>query len=442
MPTDIGTKRGRVSVLLCELSMMLYIIWLTLPTLQVLGRSYFGAFTVVLFAVGVALDFEMIKEDWLSILLRLICVIALPLILFFLLRRGHADKFYAYFAQNGMFWFPLIWSAIMIRRGKMPHVLQMLCVYLACVLITTIVTIIGDVQLVEAQGIWTTNSRLLARGNVSAEVSRSIMLKGIGGYDFIYAVVLMTPMLCWFISVSRGWKRYLALLYLVIAAVMLVKGMFLYSILFFGAILIVEGLAALFRFIAHKAFRRELSVGCSMLLTLPLFGIAYLLRFPILDLGISLADRMGLGVIEHNLNSVLEMFKGTIDPATNHSRFWYYKDAVNSIFASPMLGGLVKPVKLSQHSDVLDLLAGVGVFGAAAVALLCYLLSQGNLRGARKAPCYAHIVLTLVVLFGLATVGTVTYSRDISLYLSLMFCYAALGAPVPDKISDPITHEA
>lgn len=411
----LTTKRARLSEALCEISMLMYIVWLTLPALQTLGRSYFGVFTIGLFGLGVIIDTDRLKEDRLTLIARAAAVVALTLITRVFMKRGGEDEPLAYIVQNGMFWFPLVWSAVMITRGHTGRFKQLIIVYAACVLITTVTTLIGN---------WDApTTRRLTGLMFTEEESRQVMLRGVGAYDFIYTLSLMLPMLLWYAIKQKGLKRWLTAVFMLLALVTLVKCMFLYSLLFAALAIVVELMSALIRLISRKAFKKTMSVGVSMLWTLPVFAIVFLLRGPILELGISIAQSLNLPYIQNNLMRLHRFFFDEL--IQTDDRFFLYKSAIDSILSSPLLGGLTGKAVLSGHSDILDLLASSGLIGALLVWAMCYALGRGNMKGLSRSPYLPHVVLTFVLLACLMLANTIVYSRDISLYLCLMLCYVA-----------------
>ena len=68
---------------------------------------------------------------------------------------------------------------------------------------------------------------------------------------------------------------------------------------------------------------------------------------------------------------------------------------------------------MSYHSDVLDLLSGAGVLGAAIAAGMVWLMGRGSLRGLKTHPQKAQMILMFAAVFVTGLLGTVVYSRDI-----------------------------
>jgi len=72
-----------------------------------------------------------------------------------------------------------------------------------------------------------------------------------------------------------------------------------------------------------------------------------------------------------------------------------------------------------MHSDLLDLLSGMGILGTTAFAFGAWVIGRGSQKGFRKNPAFAQVVLQYVCLFLCLALGTVFYSREIPLVLCL-----------------------
>ena len=81
-----------------------------------------------------------------------------------------------------------------------------------------------------------------------------------------------------------------------------------------------------------------------------------------------------------------------------------------------LLGG---PALLSQHSDVLDLLSGLGLIGTALAGGMVYLMGRGSLRGLKASPDRAQLWMMILAFAVVASLGTVVYSRDIMTVFAL-----------------------
>jgi len=393
----------------------LYTVWLLLPAVQTTGGALAGCCCVALFGVGVLLDTAYLKRQWLDFLLRVLFAAVLPLILWFYLQRG-GGLFWGYYGQQGMFWFPVLFCAYARTRGDKRLWRFVKITVLACVAITTLTTIGWLIQGILRGGRVYAYSRSLGSGEPGRDAYlKELMLRNIGGYDFVYATTLALPITCYAVFASRGWRRALFITLCAAQLVMVVLSQYTYALIFAVSIIMVEWLAAFIRFIARK-LQRPLRVGPSLLWALFPLVLAFLLRLPLIAGLASFSESAGFQSIAHSLRLLLGALTGniTVDP----SRLDFYRLPLEAWSRSPWIGLVAGGTSmLSQHSDILDLLAGVGLVGSIAVIGMIYGMGRGMLSGMKRHPAVPHFMLQGAILLGCALLGTVTYSRDIALLL-------------------------
>lgn len=398
----------RLSAAVCECSILLYVVWLLLPAAQCAGRAMTGAAAVTLFGVGVVLDWERFRRGWLDLAARALCAALMPLLLRRFLSRG-GSNLAGFYVQQAMFWFPLVYAGYARGQGDERLWRFLRAALLACVCVTVLTTIGWLIQGMLRGGRVYAYSRSLGYGGEGREAYlRELMLRNIGGYDFVYAMVICLPLTCLGIQRRRGRARAFFCALLAAQTVMIVLSQYTYAMLFCAAILAVEGVAALIR----RASRGRIGLGKSLLLgVLPLLVGLLLLR-PLAGLGARVCGDLGLTNFAHSFEQLLQALSGQGEAAAD-SRLAYYLEALRGFAASPLLGSLAgAPQRLSQHSEVLDLLSGVGLLGTAAFGGMVWVMGRGTLRGARKSPHLGQLCVMYAALFAVALLGTVFYSRD------------------------------
>lgn len=418
LPHSPLPKASSLSATLCNASMLLYILWLLLPAVQTTGGALAGGVTVAVFGVGLLLDFPYLKAHWPKVFLRLLLMAALPLVLRFFLRRG-TDHFLGYYAQQGMFWFPLLFCGYARDRGD-PRLWRFVKVTLFCALAVTTLTTVGWlIQGMLRGGRIYAYSRSLGSGEPGQEAYLTeLMLRNIGGYDFIYASMLSLPLGCFAIQKSHGWRRLGFVALCALQYGMIALSQYTYALIFATALLALEALAALLRTLSLRLFKRPMSVLPSLLWILPLFLGIYLARVPLVSWTASLCQRFGMENFSISLTQLLSVLSGGVTDSV--SRLDYYRLPVQGIAASPLLGALPgTDALLSQHSDLLDLLSALGVLGGAVFLALVWFLGQGGLKGFGKSEVKPHLLLQWVVLLALTVLSIVTYSREIPLVICL-----------------------
>lgn len=393
---------------LCNASILIYTAWLLLPAVQTTGRAAAGAAAVALFAIGALLDTQYLKKEWLSLGLRALCAALMPLILYRFLERG-GTGFWGFYVQNAMLWFPLVYCGYARERGDGRLWRYLKPVLLCAVALTTATTIGWLIEGMLRGGRVYAYSRSLGFAEPGREAYlKELMLRNIGGYDFVYATVVSLPLTCIGIQASRGWKRWAFVALLSAQAVMVVLSQYTYAMVFTAAILAVELLAAIVR----KCFHAKL--GMSLLWGLLPIACVWLLRVPLVSWAAALCRQVGFTNFSFSLEQLLAaMNGGATDEA---SRLSYYLLPLEGIARSPLIGSaLGGEALLSQHSDLLDLLSGVGIIGAAVMGGMLRLMGRGSLRGVKQSPYRAQLAVMALALLVTAALGTVVYSRDIFL---------------------------
>jgi hypothetical protein len=181
-------------------------------------------------------------------------------------------------------------------------------------------------------------------------------------------------------------------------------------------ILAVEIVAALVRLIS----KGRVSMGASLLLGLVPLVLVWLMRMPLLRLAAGLCREAGLENFAFSFEQLAIALSGGV--TDENSRLAYYLTGLEGFTASPLTGSLFGGEKLySRHSDVLDLLSGVGLLGAAVVGVLIWLMGRGSLGGIRQSKNKARLWVVWLSVLVTAALGTVCYSRDI-------MAVAALGS--------------
>lgn len=400
----MNEKSPRKSAVVCDLSMILYLVWLLLPAVQTTGRAMTGCACVALFGAGVLLDMEYLKKHWASILLRALCAALAPLFLRVFLCRG-GDNFAGFYVQQAMFWFPLVFAGYARKRGDKRLWKYLKWVLLGTVVITVCTTIGWLIQgMMRGGRIYAYSRSLGYAGDVNPAYLKELMLRNIGGYDFVYAMVVAMPITCALIQRCKGWKRIAFLALLFAQLVMIVLSQYTYAMLYAVAIVAVQLIALLIR----RLSRNRVSLGWSLVMGVLPLVLLLLLAQPLAMLGAKVCASLGLTSFASGFEEILIALGGTPAP---DSRLAYYLAALSGFRASPIVGSLFGGEKLlSYHSELFDLLSGAGLIGTAFFGFMVWLMGRGLFKGFKQHPQLWVMTAALLVS---ATLGTVFYSRDI-----------------------------
>lgn len=408
-------KKKTLSNHLIRASVWLYVIWLLLPAVQTTGRAMTGAACVGLFGLGVLLDWDTLKKQWFPLLLRAACAAVMPLLLRNFMDRG-GSNFAGFYVQQAMFWFPLVYAGHVRTLGDKRLWKNLKWVLLAAITLTLLTTTgwLIEGMFLRGDKVYA-YSRALGFAEPGNEAFlKELMLKNIGGYDFIYAMVAALPLVCIAIQKNQGKKRAAFIALIVLQTIAIVLSQYTYAMLYAAAILAVEIIALLARRIA----KGKLTLGKSLLLgALPLL-IGLTLMQPLAQLASAICMELGLQNFAFSFEQLGLALQGSATDA--NSRLSHYLISAEGIQQSPIFGDLLGGVQqISYHSDVLDLLSGAGFIGAAVASAMIWLMGRGSLRGIKTNPHCAQIVFSFVMAGVIALLGTVVYSRDIAAVLML-----------------------
>ena len=399
-------NRKELSTQLIRFSILLYVVWLLLPAVQTTGRAASGCLCVGLFGLGVLLDTETLKKEWPMLAKRAVCAAVMPLLMRQFMDRG-GTNFAGFYVQHAMLWFPLVYAGHVRTLGDKRLWQHLKWVLGGAIVITLLSTCYWLVEgmFLRGERVYA-YSRSLGYAEPGNEAYlKELMLRNIGGYDFIYAMVAALPLACIAIQRTSGAKRagFLALITLQTAVIVLSQ--YTYALIYAAAILAVEVLA----FIIRRLSKGRIGMGYSLLLGAVPLLLGALLMQPLSQLASAVCQQLGLTNFAFSFEQLSLALQGSATDA--NSRLSHYLVAVEGFLSSPFFGtrGM-----LSYHSDVLDLLSGAGVGGFACVcALISFFMGRGSLKGFRQSPHKAQLCLMFIAVFVTALLGTVVYSRDI-----------------------------
>jgi len=404
-------NRKELSIQLMRFSILLYVLWLLLPAVQTTGRAMTGCFCVGLFGLGVLLDWETLKKQWPWLLARAVCAAAMPLILRRFMDRG-GTNFAGFYVQQAMFWFPLVYAGHVRALGD-KRLWKHLRWVLGGAVVITLFTTTG--WLIEGMFLRGDKVYAYSRSLGFAEPGneaylKELMLKNIGGYDFIYAMVAALPLTCIAIGQSRGRKRAAFLALIALQTVTIVLSQYTYAMLYAAAILAVEVLALIIR----RMSGGRIGMGKSLALGVVPLVMCLVLMQPLVQLASALCAQMGLVNFAFSFEQLSLALQGSATDA--NSRLSHYLVALDGIRQSPIWGGAGL---FSYHSDLLDLLSGTGIIGAILAGGMIWLMGRGSLRGFRTSPHRTQLGVMFAAVAVIALLGTVVYSRDIAAVVML-----------------------
>ncbi|MBN1777976.1 MAG: hypothetical protein JW811_07625 [Clostridiales bacterium] len=408
----------RISAEIVNVSMLLYMVWLLLPAVQTTCRAVTGALAVMVFGIGVVIDGNTLQEKSHSFISRILMVALLPLILAVFLDRGGSAKA-GFYVQQVMFWFPLLWFAYAGEQNNPKLYRWIFPAFFIVVLITALTTIFWLLFYYMESGQFSLYSRVLGNGDRTIQALKdSIMQQNIGGFGFVYMSVLLLPVVAYRIINSNRWKRAGMLAFYVLLLIVIVISFYSYAIILATVITIIELLSALLR----RIFRK-MSVPVSFVLILPLFILTYLFRLSLVTWAAQIATEHDLVSVSISMNSILDAMNGVI---ASPSRAYFYKLSADSFLASPLVGSAFNTGKIiGEHSELLDLLAGVGLAGLIGFIGGVWVIGHKAAKGVfqLRRDVQPHLWLQWLMFIVLFSINTVFYSNELSLVMCASIAY-------------------
>lgn len=270
--------------------------------------------------------------------------------------------------------------------------------------ITCITTIIGLRKYPMA-------SRELASGTAIYDTLRYKMVN-IGGYEFIYALVLLIPVLFWMIKRAKGfWK-------IVYVSVLVLDMLCIYVSQYTIALICM--LIAWIVVWMQKNKRAATIFAVVLMVFLWLDGLNFLSQ-----MFYWASDIIEFDYVSDRLRQVAQLISGqTVNTETSRERIEYYMNQLEAFGSSPILGHNWYEYSrqyISGHTFVLDALAGAGIVGGAILVLFfrkLYKLVISRKRH-RVSP---YIKTTWIVAVVIAILNPVIFSIIITIAFMCCMC--------------------
>jgi len=240
------------------------------------------------------------------------------------------------------------------------------------VAVTCVTTLIGHVQYPMA-------SRELASGTAIYDTEKYLRAN-IGGYEFIYALTLLIPIVLWQIGKARGFGRiwYLAVLVLMIMCV--------YSSQYTLALICVA-IAFLVVFIQKNKIVAVIVTAC-----LTLFWLANGLEL-LANIFYWASENVGTDYVRDRLLQVAQLLSGrSVSTQTSDARIQHYINELKYFSQSPIFGNnflTFHKKTVSGHSLILDMLASGGVIVTSIMVVLMRQLYRVSVPAYGKKGCAA-----------------------------------------------------
>lgn len=251
--------------------------------------------------------------------------------------------------QTLLFWLPVILGYYFTQDTAriLPSYSKLI---ILAVVVTMITTIIGCIQNPNA-------SRELATASLSAEKVRDYENSNIGGFHFVYIVVLLYPL----VILSYKLKRIRLILALIISVIVLVT------------IIYTEYTTALLLFIITSLLyftKQNLSFRGIIVLSVLAILFVFVFSSLIQNFLVLLGDTIDSQAISERLNALSKGVTGL--EQSEDTRLYLYQVSIIRFFENPLFGQLFNGyvVRTGGHSFVLDTLATYGLLGGTLLVII------------------------------------------------------------------------
>lgn len=253
-------------------------------------------------------------------------------------------------------------------------------------------------------------SRQLASGTAIYDTLRYKMVN-IGGYEFIYALVLLIPVLFWMIKRAKGfWK-------IVYVSVLILDVLCIYVSQYTIALICMA--IALVMVWMQKNRRAASIFAIFMVVFLSLGGMTFLGQ-----LVYWVSDLIEFDYVSDRLRQVAQLISGqTVNTETSRERIEHYMNQLEAFSSSPILGHNWYDFSVryvSGHSLVLDVLGGTGIVGGIVLVVLFRKLYQLVIRTKRRVSPYIRATWIMAVV--VAILNPVIFSIVITIAFMCCMC--------------------
>lgn len=397
------TKYIRLDTSAVSVSLCVYLAYVILPTVSAILPQIlrYGVLLVIfgLFAVG-AILFNRKSGGKTALIF---CAVTVFILLMYLGKwRSSGTDFISYVINAYMFWLPLMYVPAVSQLGsETKRKIYLFAVFLF--MVTVLTTIAGSI-------VHADSSRIMASG-VAGESGAQVLQYSklnIGGYGFVYGLVVFMPFL--FYGARRLNHKWIYITFIILSVITVVLTQ--YSI----ALVAVVALVA-----AVIVFTRK-----NIALSVSIVSVAILVFFLLKDSIVNLLSLMtsvfyenGLNFLSDRLGLLVELLSTNV--ITGHAlvRQSLYQMSLDAFLVNPLAGNLLEYHTLGGHSELLDILGAIGIFG-----FVFFLIAMSNhvkgIRLHKGTNAYKHCIFSFLIFVFVAMFNTVLTSSPIAVALFLI----------------------
>lgn len=273
--------------------------------------------------------------------------------------------------------FPLVIGYALIRYEADDIISKATVIIILTTIVTAITTSIGLQAFPDA-------SRELATGSGLYQLYYKY---NIGGFSFVYGLVLFHPMMVCFFKIRR--KQWLAVILSIVSGICVLESSYTTAILVFFITCIVYGFPAK----EEHGFKYKVIITGLIVIVASYFFLPYALRY--------IAGLDIFGSSSGKINDLANILQGNtaVEYDTN-ARIRLYSQSWDTFLANPLFGTrLLGSSSSGGHSFVLDFLSDFGIIGGV-VLYLMYTALFKNIKyyiAERPVTYYAYFTMTIAI---------------------------------------------
>ena len=395
-------------------SLIIYTLYLMVPFVAAYSPQILKYFIYVLSIFGVILgSFELERDEITQLAVTSAIIIFFSVISFFGIWK-EKNSFFPYLLQRVLFWLGLIYYPYFrnVRQGEVKILGKILIVFLFATMVTTL---IGNIQYPNA-------SRELARATKETLYVRH----NIGGYGFIYGLVVLLPYMIYIYKYQTGMLRTVGFAVSVLTVVVCVFSEYTLAVM----IVIFEFLFE----IGNKKMRK----GKNIILLLMILVFFFLFRNHVAEFLLHIRDlsiNRGLPSLAERIDNLRLMIMGNAPIDDAQTRFSQYTSSFTAFLKNPIVGNIDGTEHLGGHSEILDILGGTGLFG---FSLFFILIAKhyNHIKDFIGTDYWGPSIHSLIIFIVIASVNTVLTSPFMG--VCLFFGPQIIYSFIEERIETPI----
>ncbi len=330
------------------------------------------------------------------------------------------EEFFRWMIDGIIVWLPCIIALYIKESNNDKFVRNYLQIYIIATTITSLTTIIGLVMYPNA-------SRELATASEMYDTTR-YTIRNIGGYQHVYALVLLLPILIWLIKQTNKTWKIVNIVALLINIYCIYRSQYTIAIIIAAIILILT---------VMKRFKKTMIVTMILLSTVFLFDTSSIMEK--ISGGFKyVSEHIGIEYVGDRLLQVSQLLEGAmIHTETSTDRIDHYKHCLKKFSESPVIGnniGEFSEDNISGHSMVFDTMSGMGLVGLLLVSIIFIVVYWLVIRENGKA-LNSTILLTWLAFVAVSILNPSTFMTIYMILFVLAVCVQRLEKQNEDSLA-------